>query len=378
MYYASSAGHPPHTPQKQWLEKDPYKGKFNEGWDVYREETLERQKKLGIVPPNTKLAENPEYIKKWAKMTDDEKKVFTRQMEVYGALVEQSDYEMGRLIEAIDEMGELDNTLFICIAGDNGGSSIGELNGCFVEWSGLNGAPEDIPYLLKRLPEYGGPTSYPNYAVGWACAGSTPATWCIQMSHAGGNMAGMVVHWPKGINAKGEIRRQYHHLNDIVPTILDAVGVPEPKVVNGIEQTPMAGVSMRYSFDDAMAKDKHITQYNEVAGNRSIYHDGWLAAVVHRAPWEHTPRVNDYAKDKWELYHVAEDMGMATDLAAKHPEKLKELQDLFLREAIKNNVLPLDDRSFERLNPVAAARPDLMFWSKTVTRYPGMTGMTEN
>src|SRR5262245_36911264 len=198
------------------------------------------------------------------------------------------------------------------------------------------------------------------------------------MSHAGGNMAGMVVHWPKGINAKGEIRRQYHHLNDIVPTILDAVGVPEPKVVNGIEQTPMAGVSMRYSFDDAKAKDKHITQYNEVTGNRSIYHDGWLAAVVHRAPWEHTPRVNDYAKDKWELYHVAEDMGMATDLAAKHPEKLKELQDLFLKEAIKNNVLPLDDRSFERLNPVAAGRPDLMFGRKTLTLYPGMTGMTEN
>ena len=243
----------------------------------------------------------------------------------------------------------------------------------------LNGAPEDIPYLLSRLDEYGGEKSYPNYSVGWACAGATPATWCIQMAHGGGNMAGMVVHWPKGIAAKGELRRQYASLIDIVPTILEAVGVPEPKVVNGHEQTPMAGVSMRYCVRRRPTPTgRHITQYNECAGNRSIYHDGWLAAVVHRAPWEHTPRVDDFAKDRWELYHMDEDFGLANDLAAQHPDKVKEMQDLFLAEAIKNNVLPLDDRAFERLNPVAAGRPDLMFGRTTLTLYPGMTGMTEN
>lgn len=294
-------------------------------------------------------------------------------MEVYATLVEHADYEVGRLVQAIEDLGELDNTLFIYITGDNGGSSIGEINGVLVEWSALNGAPEDIPYLLSRLDEYGGPKSYPNYSVGWAVAGSTPATWCIQMAHAGGNMAGMVMHWPKGIKAKGEIRSQYHHLNDIVPTILDAVGVPEPKVVNGHEQTPMAGVSMRYSFDDADAKSRHTTQYNECAGNRSIYHDGWLAAVVHREPWSQEPRADDFSRDKWELYNTEEDFGLAADLAAKYPEKVKQMQDLFLAEAIKNNVLPLDDRAFERLNPVAAGRLDLMFGRKSLTLYPGMT-----
>ena len=216
-------------------------------------------------------------------LSEDQKTVYTRQMEVYATLVESADHEVGRLVDAIDELGELDNTLIFYIAGDNGGSSIGDINGVFVEWGPLNGAPEDIPYLLSRLDEYGGPKSYPNYSVGWACAGSTPATWCIQMAHAGGNMAGTVVHWPNGIESKGEIRHQYSSVIDIVPTILEAVGIPEPKVVNGHEQTPMAGVSMAYTFDDDNAPERHTTQYNEVSGNRSIYHDGWLAAVVHRA-----------------------------------------------------------------------------------------------
>ena len=191
------------------------------------------------------------------------------------------------------------------------------MNGTFNEWSNLNGAPEDIPYLLSRLDEYGGPNSYPNYAVGWAMAGSTPATWCINACQGGGQNQGMVIRWPKGFKAKGEIRRQYTHLIDVGPTILEAVGIPEPKIVNGVEQIPMAGVSMSYSFDDANAKDRHVTQYNECTGNRSIYHDGWMACVMHRAPWEEKPRVDDYAKDKWELYHVAEDFGQATDLAAQ-------------------------------------------------------------
>lgn len=378
MYYSQSAGHPPHTPPHDWLERNPYKGEFDDGWDVLREQTLERQKAMGIVKPNTDLAENDPYVQRWDNLSDDEKTVFTRQMEVYGALVEHADYEVGRLVDAIDALGELDNTLFIYIAGDNGGSSIGEINGCFVEWSGLNGAPEDIPYLLSRLDEYGTELSYPNYAVGWAVAGATPATWTLQVTHGGGNNAGMVMHWPKRITKKGELRRQYHHLNDIVPTILDAVGVPEPQVVRGVEQIPMAGVSMHYTFDHADEKTHHPTQYNEVSGNRSIYHDGWLAAVVHRAAWEHAPRVDDFAKDRWELYHMEEDFGLAHDVADQFPDKLKELQELFYQEAVKNNVLPLDDRSFELLNPVIAGRPDLMFGRTELTLYPGMTGMAEN
>ena len=378
MYYASSGGHPPHTPPKAWLERGLYKGEFNQGWDQMREDILARQKQMGIVPANTKLAENPAYIKKWATLSADERKVFSRQMEVYATLVESADHEVGRLIDAIDALGVLDNTIILYIAGDNGGSSIGEINGTFMEWSPLNDAPEDIPYLLRRLDEYGGPKSYPNYSVGWAVAGSTPATWCIFMSHGGGNMAGAVVHWPQGITAKGEKRRQYTHLIDIAPTILEAAGIPEPKVVNGVAQIPMAGTSMRYSFNDAHAKERHTTQYNEVVGNRSIYHDGWLAAVVHVEPWSQEPRVKDFAQDRWELYHMTEDVGLATDLAATYPEKVKAMQDLWLAEAKKNNVLPLDDRKFARLNPMAAGRPDLMFGRTTLTLYPGMTSMTEN
>ncbi len=283
-----------------------------------------------IVKPNTKLAENPDYIKRWNTLSPDAKKVYAREMEVYATLVESSDYEVGRLVKAIEDLGELDNTLIFYIAGDNGGSSIGEINGVFQEWSALNGAPEDVPYLLSRLDEYGGPKSYPNYSVAWACAGSTPATWCIQMAHAGGNMAGMVVHWPKAIKPKGEKRRQYASVIDIAPTILEAVGIPEPKIVNGSEQIPMAGVSMIYSFNDGQAKGRHVTQYNEVRGNRSIYHDGWLAAVVHCEPWSQKPRVDDFSKDRWELYNMEEDFGLATDLAAKYPEKVKQMQDLFL------------------------------------------------
>ena len=378
IYYASSASHPPHTPPKDWMARDPYKGKFDEGWDVLREKILERQIKMGIMPAGTKLAENPESVKRWNTLSADEKKVFAREMEVYATLTESADHEVGRLVEGIRDLGELDNTLFIYIFGDNGGSVVGDVNGTFVEWSALNGAPEDVPYLLSRLPEYGGPDSYPNYAVGWAMASSTPATWGITFAHGGGNIAGMVVHWPKGINTKGERRTQYTHLIDVVPTILDAVGIPEPKVVNGVEQLPMPGVSMRYAFDDANAPERHTTQYTETAGNRSIYHDGWLAAVVHTVLWEPKNRTDDFAKDKWELYNVREDFGQATDLAAKYPEKVEEMKALFLVEATKNNVLPLDDRRAERLNPEVAGRPDLMFGRKSLTLYPGMPGMTEN
>ena len=377
-YYAQSASHPPHTPPADWLARDPYKGAFDDGWDKFRETTLAKQIELGIVPPGTRLAPNPDSVQRWDDLDDDAKKVFARQMEVYATLTEHADYEVGRLVDAIDELGELDNTLFLYIFGDNGGSIVGDLNGCFVEWSRLNEAPEDIPYLLSRLDEYGGPNSYPNYAVGWAMAGATPCTWGITMAHGGGTMAPLVVHWPKGFEAKGELRRQYHHVIDIVPTILECIGIPAPKSVNGVPQLPMPGVSMRYTVDDAEAADRHITQYNESIGNRSIYHDGWLAAVVHMVPWEHPPqRTSDYSQDKWELYNTREDFGLANDVADEYPEKLEFLKQLFVAEALKNNVFPLDDRAAERLNPAVAGRPDIMFGRTELTLYPGTPGLPE-
>jgi arylsulfatase A-like enzyme len=376
MYYATGGAHPPHTPPKEWL--DVYKGKFDQGWDKLREETLARQIKMGLMPEGTKIAENPPEIAKWDALSDDAKAVLSRQMEIYAGYAEHTDRECGRLIDAIEEIGELDNTIVIYIAGDNGGTAIGGLNGTFNEWSNLNGAPEDIPYLKSRMHEYGTPASYPNYSVGWAMAGATPATWCINACQGGGQNQGMVIRWPKGFKAKGEIRRQYTHLIDVAPTILEAAGIPEPTMVGGVEQVPMAGISFSYSWDDEKATDRHVTQYNECTGNRSIYHDGWMACVMHRAPWESHPRVDDYAKDKWELYHVAEDFGQATDLAAEYPEKLKELQELFHQECLKYGVYPMDDRSFQRLNATNAGRPDIMAGRDEMILYPGMTGMAEN
>lgn len=376
MYYASGGAHPPHTPPKEWL--DVYKGKFNQGWDKLREEILDRQIKKGLMKPGTKIAPNPPEIPAWDGLSDDAKEVLSRQMEVYAGYSEHTDREIGRLVQAIDDLGLKDNTIVIYIAGDNGGTAIGGVWGTFNEWSNLNSAPEDIPYLKTRMHEYGTPVSYPNYSVGWAMAGSTPATWCINACQGGGQNQGMVIRWPKGFKAKGEIRHQYTHLIDIAPTILEAAGIPEPKWVNGVEQTPMAGSSISYSFDDGKAKDQHVTQYNECSGNRSIYHDGWLACVMHRAPWENHPRVKNFEDDVWELYNVVEDFGQANNLADKHPEKLKELQELFHQECLKYGVYPLDDRSFERLNATNAGRPDIMGDRTEMLLYEGMGGMAEN
>ncbi|WP_217478482.1 arylsulfatase [Pararobbsia alpina] len=378
LYYSQSASHPPHTPPKDWLERDPYKGKFDQGWDKVREETLQRQIQLSIVPPGAKIAPNPSTVQKWDTLDPDSKKVFAREMEVYATLTESSDFEVGRLVDGLTDLGQLDNTLIFYIFGDNGPSVVGDLNGTFVEWSSLNGAPEDVPYLLSRLKVYGTENSYPNYAVGWAMAGSTPASLGITFSSGGGIMSGMVVQWPNGIKAKGQMRRQYTHLVDVVPTILDAVGVPAPKIVNGVAQLPMAGVSMRYSFDNANAPEQHRVQYTETVGNRSIYQDGWLAATVHSALWEPELRTSDFSKDKWELFNLREDPGQATDLSAQYPDKLEKMKALFISEARKNNVFPLDDRRAERLNPEVAGRADIMQGRKELTIYPGMPGLTEN
>jgi Sulfatase len=252
------------------------------------------------------------------------------------------------------------------------------MNGLMNEMTYFNGVPETVPDILKHIDDLGGPNSYPHYAAGWAVAGDTPFTWTKQVAGSyGGTRNGLVIHWPKGIAAKGEVRSQWHHVIDIAPTILEAAGLPEPKVVNSTPQTPIQGMSMLYTFGDAQAKDRHKTQYFEIFGNRGIYHDGWLAHTVHRAAWEGRPR-RPLLEDKWELYHVEEDFSSANDLAANHPEKLKELQELFLEEAAKNHALPLDDRVIERMNGALVGRPDLMAGRTSLTVYEGMLGMTEN
>jgi arylsulfatase len=376
IYFAPGATHAPHQVPKEWIAK--YKGKFNQGWDKLREETLSRQKSLGVIPADTKLAAKPEAIKDWDKLTADEKKLFTRQMEVFAGFGEYADTEIGRLIKAIEDMGQLDNTLIFYIVGDNGASAEGGMNGMFNEMTYFNGVPETVQDVLKHYDELGGPKTYGHYAAGWAVAGDTPFTWTKQIASSyGGTRNGMVIYWPKGFKAKGELRSQWHHVIDIAPTILEAAGLPEPKAVNGIAQTPIEGVSMLYTFGDAKAMDRHRTQYFEIFGNRAIYSDGWLAGTVHRAPWEPKPRAT-LENDKWELYDTRTDFSLTNDLAGKSPEKLKEMQELFMKEAVKYNVLPIDDRFLERVNASLVGRPDLMAGRTSLTVHEGMIGMSEN
>ena len=376
LYFAPGATHAPHQVPKEWIAK--YTGKFDQGWDKLREETLARQIKLGVVPAGTPLAPKPEAIKDWAALTSDEKKLFARQMEVFAAFGEYADTEIGRLIQAIEGAGQLDNTLIFYIVGDNGASAEGGMVGLYNEMTYFNGVHETVQDILKHYDELGGPTTYPHYAAGWAVAGDTPFTWTKQVASSyGGTRNGMVIHWPKGITAKGELRSQWHHVIDIAPTILEAVGLPEPKSVNGTAQTPIEGVSLAYTFADAKASSRHTTQYFEIFGNRAIYHDGWLAGTVHRAAWEFKVR-RPLGEDIWELYDTRTDFSLANDLAAKNPDKLKELQALFLTEAVKYSVLPLDDRTLERLNGALVGRPDLMAGRTSLTVYPGMIGMSEN
>jgi arylsulfatase A-like enzyme len=376
MYFAPGATHAPHHVPKSWIAK--YKGKFDQGWDKLREETLARQKRLGVVPPETKLAPKPAAIKDWTALSADEKKLFARQMEVFAGFGEYADTEIGRLIQAVRDTGEIDNTLIIYIVGDNGASAEGGMVGLFNEYTYFNGHHETVQDILKHYDELGGPTTYPHYAAGWAVAGDTPFTWTKQVASGyGGTRNGMVIHWPKGFKAKGEVRTQWHHVIDIAPTILEAAGLPEPKSVNGTVQKPIEGVSFVYTFADPKAPDRHTTQYFEIFGNRAIYHDGWLAGTVHRAGWEFKVR-RPLEEDIWELYDTRTDFSLANDLAAQSPGKLKELQDLFLKEAVKYSVLPLDDRLQERFVAALVGRPDLMAGRTSLTVYPGMTGMSEN
>jgi arylsulfatase A-like enzyme len=376
MYFAPGATHAPHHVPKEWIAK--YKGKFDGGWDKMREETLARQIALGVVPPGTKLAPKPEAIKDWDKLTADEKKLFARQMEVYAGFGEYCDDEIGRLFAGLKETGQFDNTLIFYIIGDNGTSAEGGMVGMFNESTYFNGVQETVQEQLKHYDEWGGPSTYPHMAAGWAVAGDTPFMWTKQIpSNYGGTRNPIIVSWPKHITAINEVRSQWHHVIDIAPTVLEAAHLPEPTSVNGTVQSPIEGVSMMYSFENPKAVSPHKVQYFEIMGNRGIYSDGWFAGTIHRAPWEQLPR-RKLQDDIWELYDTRTDFSLVNNLAASNPAKLKEMQDLFIEEAIKNRVLPLDDRTLERLNAASAGRPDLMGDRTSLTLYEGMVGMSEN
>ena len=377
MYFATGATHAPHHAPREYIDR--YRGRFDDGWDALRERTYRRQLELGVIPPGTDLAPKPEAIPAWDSLTPDQKRLFARQMEVFAGFGEHTDHEIGRLVEALEATGEMDNTLLVFLVGDNGSSAEGGMSGLFNEMAYFNGVPETLEQQLAVIDQLGGPEGNNHFAAGWAVAGNTPFTWTKQVaSNFGGTRNGMVIHWPARITeGRGGLRSQFHHVIDVAPTILEATGLPEPRTVDGIPQHPMEGTSMLYTFDHPDAPTTHTTQYFEMFGNRGIYHDGWFAGTIHRAPWERQPR-HPLTEDVWELYHVSEDFSQAHDLAAQNPEKLAELQALFLREAERYHVLPIDDRSIERLNPALAGRPDVMGGRTSLTVYPGMTGMTEN
>ncbi len=378
IYFAPGATHAPHHVPKEWADK--YKGKFDAGYDKLREEIFARQKKLGVIPADCQLTPRPKEIPSWEEMPEALRPVLRRQMEVYAGYLEYTDHHVGRIVELLDKLKILDDTLIYYICGDNGASAEGTLQGAYNEMANFNGlaALETPDFLMARLDQLGGPDSYNHYAVGWAHALNTPYQWTKQVaSHWGGTRNGTVVHWPRGIKAQGEVRTQFAHVIDVAPTILEVAGLPQPEYVNGIQQDAIEGVSMRYSFDNANAPERHETQYFEIFGNRGIYHKGWTAVTKHRTPWlligAKTVAFDD---DTWELYSD-QDWSQSKDLAKEMPEKLHELQRQFIIEGTRYKVLPLDDRVAERMNPDTAGRPVLVR-GKQQLLFGGMGRLSEN
>jgi arylsulfatase len=374
VYFAPGATHAPHHVPREWIDK--FKGQFDQGWDKYREETFKRQLKLGVIPPDTKLTPRPDQIPAYASLTADQKKVAARLMETFAAYTAQTDFEVGRLLDTLDETGQAENTLVVWLIGDNGASLEGGLHGAFNEMVTLGGLTEDPKVLIEKLDEIGGPTAYNHYPVGWAWAMNTPFQWGKQLaSHFGGTRNPLVVSWPGHIPDEGGLRTQFHHVIDIVPTILEAARIPQPVSVNGVAQKPIEGVSILYTFGDAAAKGNRPTQYFEMFGNRALYHEGWVAACFHgRLPW--TAESVDFDRDTWELYSIDDDFSEYTDLSQKEPLKLRQLQELFMAEAGKYNVLPLDDRFMERADP--SMRPSLIEGRTDFTYYAGARRVAES
>lgn len=379
VYFAPGATHAPHHVPKEWSDK--YKGKFAGGWDSVRETTFARQKEMGVIPPDAELTPRHDEIPAWDDMPDDMKPVLEREMEVYAGFLEHTDHHVGRIVDVIEELGELDNTIIYYIIGDNGASAEGTLNGAFNEMANFNGlaALETPEFMQAKMDEFGTPSAYNHYAVGWAHAMNTPFQWTKQVaSHWGGTRNGTIMHWPNGISDPGGVREQFTHVIDVAPTILEAAGLPEPTMVNGVQQSPMEGTSMLYCLNDPETPEKHDVQYFEMFGNRGLYYKGWSAVTKHHTPWEMVgadlPAFDD---DVWELYDGKSDYTQARNLVADNPEMLEKLQRQWIIEATKYNVLPIDDRGAERLEPGLAGRPTLIH-GNSQRLYPGMGRLSEN
>ncbi|MQA09848.1 MAG: sulfatase-like hydrolase/transferase [Pseudonocardiaceae bacterium] len=373
IYLPFGATHAPYHVPKAYRER--YRGMFDHGWDRQREITLRRQKELGVLPQDAELAPWAEGVPHWDELSEEERRSAAALMELYAGFAEHTDDQVGRLVDALDELGELDNTLIFYILGDNGASAEGGLGGTLNEHRYASGIPDSAEYINSHDAALGDATTHAHYPVGWALAMNTPYQWTKQVaSHFGGTRDGMVVHWPAGIAERGGIRHQFHHVIDVLPTILEAAGIPEPATVDGIAQQPIEGTSMLYTFNDADAADRRRLQYFEMVGNRGIYHDGWMAVTRHGTPWEMVQDGRRYFDDDvWELYDINVDWTQARDVSAEHPGKLRELQQLFLIEAARYNVFPLDDRMTERENPKEAGRLDLLGERRSITfRVPGL------
>ncbi|HEY5784449.1 MAG TPA: arylsulfatase [Microlunatus sp.] len=377
VYFAPGATHAPHHVPKEWADR--YAGQFDAGWDVLRDRTVQRQRQIGVIPADADLTARPEEVPAWDDMPDELKPVLARQMEIYAGFLEHTDHHIGRLIDSLADLEILDDTLVYVIIGDNGASGEGTINGTFSEGIPLNGASaiETVDFMTSRIEDFGGPKANNHYAVGWAHAMDTPYQWTKQVaSHWGGTRNGTIVHWPSGIEAKGELRSQFSHVIDVAPTVLEAAHLPHPTFVHGIQQAPLEGVSMLYSFDAPAAPERHETQYFEIFVNRGIYHKGWTAVTRHSTPWGAQHGMPPLDDDVWELY-TPDDWTQARDVAADHPDRLRDLQRLFLLEASKYNVFPLDDRRYERFNSDLAGRPQLVK-GNTQVLFGGMGRLSEN
>jgi arylsulfatase len=377
VYWAPGATHAPHHVPAEWSDK--YKGRFDEGWDAVRDEIFANQQEIGVVGPDAVLTARPDEIPSWDEMEEDLKPILSRQMEIYAGFLEHTDHHLGRLVDALEELRVLEDTLIFFVIGDNGASAEGTPRGTFNELLVLNGVPEleTTDFMAERIELFGTPDAFNHYAVGWAHAMCTPYQWTKQVaSHWGGTRNGTIVHWPTGIDSKGEIRHQFGHVIDIAPTILQAAGIPEPVKVNGFDQHPYEGFALNPTFASESADEVHETQYFEMFVNRGIYHKGWTAVTRHSIPWlMNVESLPEYHDDVWELYEPG-DWTQSNDVSSESPDQLRRLQELFLVEAARHNALPLDDRRAERFDPDRAGRPQLIKGRSQIL-YGGMGRLSE-